>query len=235
MSISVIKIYSLSTIHHSLTFEVTIINRQQLFDTWAKTYDSSVQEESEFPFDGYQDVLNKVVELASLKQGDTLLDLGVGTGNLSAKFIELGCRVTGIDYSSQMLAQARKKFPKTFFAQADLTKPLGFKGTFDCLVSAYVFHEFDLKSKLDIIERSFKYLKEEARLIIADIAFASRHDRALAYELLKHLWDETEHYWAADETREVLSEDITMTYEQVSSCAGVFVFSKGRDSANNSL
>lgn len=185
-----------------------------------------MQDAQEFPFDGYADVLNSVVREANVAKGMTVLDLGVGTANLSAKFIDLGCRVTGIDFSSSMLREARKKFPKAFFMQADLRKPFALGAKFDRLVSAYVFHEFDLANKLNIIERNLKNLKPSGKLIIADIAFESRHDRALAYERLKHVWDETEHYWAADEIAEALNTNISMNYQQVSSCAGVFVFQK---------
>lgn len=43
-----------------------------------------------------------------IKRGDNVLDVGVGTG-LSLSFFPSYCDVTGIDLSSEMLVQARKK------------------------------------------------------------------------------------------------------------------------------
>ena len=75
----------------------------------------------------------------------------------------------------------------------------------------------------------FNNLKPEGRLLIADIAFASRHDLALAYELNKHLWNEDEHYWVAEEMFEMLPQGLSMSFEQVSSCAGLFIFKKDNE------
>jgi len=205
------------------------IKRKDLFNSWANNYDEDLETPNDFPFDGYEKVLDTIVKEAQTEKGMTIFDLGSGTGNLSAKFYDLGCRVTGLDFSSAMIAEAKKKLPKVFFMQADLTKPFRLGAKVDCIVSAYVFHEFDLKTKYSIIEHSLSHLKANGKLIIGDISFASRNDRALAFERFKHVWDETEHYWAADETGESLNTSITMSYQQLSSCAGVFVFKKEQE------
>ncbi len=67
-------------------------DRKQLFDNWAHTYDESVRSpDGTFPFDGYDHVLDTVVELAAVAAHMRVLDLGVGSGNLAARFVERGC------------------------------------------------------------------------------------------------------------------------------------------------
>lgn len=58
--------------------------------------------------------------LGKVKEGDTLLEVGVGTGWWSLFFSELGFRVTGVDVSPKMVDMARsKRIPGSTFAVAD--------------------------------------------------------------------------------------------------------------------
>jgi len=47
-----------------------------------------------------------VVDQLSPRAGERILDLGCGDGALSAKLVDLGCRVTGVDSSPEMVAAA---------------------------------------------------------------------------------------------------------------------------------
>ena len=58
--------------------------RTVLFDKWAADYDKSVRTDREFPFAGYESVLDEIVISAGIFPGITVLDLGTGTGNLAA-------------------------------------------------------------------------------------------------------------------------------------------------------
>ncbi|HTS78687.1 MAG TPA: methyltransferase domain-containing protein [Bryobacteraceae bacterium] len=62
-----------------------------------------------------------VVELLAPRAGETIVDLGCGSGQLTARIAESGARVTGIDRSEQMIAQARANFPEIEFRVADAT------------------------------------------------------------------------------------------------------------------
>ena len=69
-------------------------DRVQLFDAWAADYDSTVlAADHQFPFAGYQDVLDEIVYQSQVQPCMTVLDLGTGTGNLAAKFLAQGCQV----------------------------------------------------------------------------------------------------------------------------------------------
>ncbi len=56
-----------------------------------------------------------------LGEGHTILDLGCGAGQLTAKIAESGAAVIGIDRSPEMIAQARANFPNIDFRLGDAT------------------------------------------------------------------------------------------------------------------
>jgi 2-polyprenyl-3-methyl-5-hydroxy-6-metoxy-1,4-benzoquinol methylase len=72
----------------------------------------TVQEDTNFPFVGYNLVLQEIVSLSKVSRGQAVLDLGTGTGNLAVLFARQGCRLTCADFSEAMLARARKKLPE---------------------------------------------------------------------------------------------------------------------------
>ena len=94
---------------------------------------------------------------------------------------------------------------------------------FDRIVSTYVLHEFDLATKVGLLERLVRHqLTAQGRIVVGDISFVSME--ALQQAGADH-WDEEEHYWAADETIAACRRvGLRATYKQVSSCGGVFAF-----------
>ena len=124
-----------------------------------------------------------------------------------------------------MLAEAKAKVPNATFLQADLLNDWPQLPKFERVVSAYVLHEFNLQAKLEILAKSARQLEKNGRIIIADIAFPNREVFEQAHRRWQEVWDESEHYWLADEALAACEEvGLTGKYEQVSSCAGVFVF-----------
>ena len=53
--------------------------------------------------------------------GERIVDLGCGTGELTAKIAQSGARVLGLDASPEMVAGAEKQFPTLEFRVADAT------------------------------------------------------------------------------------------------------------------
>ncbi|MHA1904916.1 MAG: class I SAM-dependent methyltransferase [Candidatus Thorarchaeota archaeon] len=198
------------------------------FDQWASYYDYYVRSESDrFPFAGYDDILDRIVELSEPKPGMKILDVGIGTGTLAQKFTEFDCEIWGIDYSPMMLAEAKKKVPDAHLLLVDIQSewPSELMTGFDRIVSAYVLHHFPLETKLDIIRRMInELLAENGRIVIGDTSYPTFTERADARRELIDVWDDTEFYWAADTIKDRLrGGNITVCYEQTSSCAGIYL------------
>jgi trans-aconitate methyltransferase len=60
-----------------------------------------------------------LIDLLAPQPGERVLDIGCGTGHLTAQIAERGAEVLGIDSSVSMVAQARQNYPKLKFALAD--------------------------------------------------------------------------------------------------------------------
>lgn len=205
---------------------------KELFNAWAADYDQLlVAGTAPVSFEGYDDVLAEVVEQAQVAPGLSVLDLGTGTGNLAARFVTVGCEVWGLDFSENMLAKAQEKLPSLHAVLADLRAeawPQSLHRRFDRIVSAYVWHDFDLAHKMGLLKRlTEQYLASPGRVVVADIAYPDQTARTQAGAYWGRLWSETEHYWAADETIVACKAvGLSCTYRQVSRCAGVFVIER---------
>lgn len=78
-----------------------------VFDDEAKSYDKWYKTK----LGNFVDKVEKecAFSLFDIKQGMRVLDIGCGTGNYSIELSDLGCEVTGIDVSDDMLNIAREK------------------------------------------------------------------------------------------------------------------------------
>jgi len=60
-----------------------------------------------------------LIELLAPQPGERILDVGCGSGQLTARIAATGAVVIGLDRSAEMLAEARKNFPSVEFRLAD--------------------------------------------------------------------------------------------------------------------
>lgn len=197
---------------------------QQQFDRWAASYDDDVNQDGGFPFEGYNRVLARVVELATLMPGMEVLELGPGTGNLTARLVAAGAAVWALDFSAEMLARARAKAPTARFAQAGLLDdyPPDFRRPFARVVSTYTFHELPLADKLSLLRRlATDYLQPGGGIIIGDVGFPNTAARDAMRAAAGEAWDD-EYYWIGDEATAALREaGFDVAWEQLSSCGVV--------------
>jgi putative AdoMet-dependent methyltransferase len=203
----------------------------RLFDQWAERYDDVVQSSLSFPFAGYDATLDRVAALAAAERRHRVLDLGIGTGNLAKRFVDLGCEVWGLDISAKMLAVARAKMPRLHLVQGDVMAgwPGGLPERFDCIVSAYLFHHFDLAAKADLISRLLRdHCSLHGRVVVGDVSFPTASEWLEARREWGHLMDDEEHYWIADDAIAACQRaGLCVHYEQTSIFAGVFVIEAG--------
>jgi trans-aconitate methyltransferase len=80
--------------------------------TWdAKTYDSR--------FGFVTRGGDSLIDLLDPQPGERILDLGCGTGDLTATIAERGATVVGLDADAHMIGRARERFPAIEFVQGD--------------------------------------------------------------------------------------------------------------------
>jgi putative AdoMet-dependent methyltransferase len=200
----------------------------ELFDSWAASYDYFIEiGKNSFPFLGYDDVLDRIVELADPEPGMKILDVGIGTGFLAQRFVEFDCEIWGIDYSSRMLEEARKKVPDAKLLQVDVRSewPSKLKIGFDRIVSAYTLHHLNLEGKIEVVLRmNTELLGEGGYIIVGDVSFPSFSKRSSARTKLDGEWDDDEYYWAADEFKTMIwGQGLYVAYEQISQYGGVYI------------
>jgi len=80
-----------------------------------------------------------LVELLAPKPGERILDLGCGTGHLTARIADAGATVVGLDHSAEMLSQARAAYPQLAFVRAD-ARAFQFNEPFDAVFSNAALH-----------------------------------------------------------------------------------------------
>jgi len=77
--------------------------------------------------------------LLAPEPGERILDLGCGTGHLTAEIADAGAAVLGVDRSPSMVREARAAYPDIPFARAD-ARSLPAEGAFDAAFSNAALH-----------------------------------------------------------------------------------------------
>jgi trans-aconitate 2-methyltransferase len=80
-----------------------------------------------------------VVSLLAPQVGERILDLGCGTGHLTAQIAESGAAVMGVDRSAEMVAAAQAAYPNLRFEVVDARR-LAFNEKFDAVFSNATLH-----------------------------------------------------------------------------------------------
>lgn len=80
-----------------------------------------------------------VVSLLAPRACERILDMGCGTGHLTAQIAESGAEVIGVDRSAEMVAAARLAYPNLKFEIAD-ARNLSFREEFDAVFSNATLH-----------------------------------------------------------------------------------------------
>ena len=80
-----------------------------------------------------------LLELLPPREGERVLDLACGTGQLTAEIAARGARAVGLDSSPEMLGQARQNYPQLKFVLADATN-FHFEEPFDAVFSNAALH-----------------------------------------------------------------------------------------------
>lgn len=199
------------------------------FDLWADRYDQSVDQRNEgeqYPFAGYQKVLNRIGGEVLRSAQKTVLDIGLGTGTLSAKLYEKGCTVFGQDFSQNMIALAQPKMPGAKLYCGDFAQGLARELTqnrYDAIIATYSLHHLTDAHKVRFINDLLPLLNDNGCIYIGDVAFATREELRACRKLAGPEWDDDEIYFVYDELKKSFPK---LRFEPMSYCAGVLFLEK---------
>ena len=135
-----------------------------------------------------------VVELLNPRPTERILDVGCGTGQLTASIAESGACVIGIDNSVDMITEARRLFPNIEFKIAD-AHDFSFDGPFDAVFSNAALHWMREPEK--VIGCIAQVLKPGGRLVVEFggagnvhclVAALERASEKLLSQRLHHPW-----------------------------------------------
>lgn len=194
------------------------------FDLWADGYDKSVglsDENDRYPFAGYRAMMNALYQRVLAQSGRDVLDIGFGTGVLTSRLYEQGCRIYGQDFSAQMLRLAQDRMPKATLFCGDFSQGLSTpltQRTYDAIVATYSLHHLTDRQKVDFIRSLLSLLREGGCLYIGDVAFPSRAALEVCRLHAGDLWDADETYFVFDEMKCFFPK---MQFEPLSPCAGI--------------
>ena len=199
------------------------------FDLWADGYDKSVgvsDEDGTYPFAGYKNLLNEIYNRVLSHSEKTVLDIGFGTGTLTAKLYERGCRIFGQDFSVRMLEIAQEKMPQAELYQGDFSHGLVEelkRNRYDAIIATYSLHHLTDEQKVRFLAGLLPLLKEDGCIYIGDVAFATREELEKCKSETGEGWDMDEYYFAFDELKKAFPD---MNFEPVSFCAGLLSLKK---------
>jgi ubiquinone/menaquinone biosynthesis C-methylase UbiE len=100
--------------------------------------------------------------LALIKPGQTVIDIGCGTGRVSLELAKIGCQVTGVDLSQTMLDEFRKKIPSEYADRIELhccdMNALDLSKKFDWIIFPYrtfqaLRNDYDRAACLDSVKK----------------------------------------------------------------------------------
>jgi SAM-dependent methyltransferase len=114
---------------------------------------------------------------AFLKQGDAILDLGVGGGRTTPYLSSLASSYVGVDYASKMVVACQQKFPRLKFLVADAANLAPFDNrTFDSVVMAFNGMDYLIpsESRRQCLAEVHRVLRKDGVLI-----FSSHNPRAI--------------------------------------------------------
>lgn len=121
------------------------------------------------PIKSIKHAVNHIIELLDISKRDKVLDICCGNGMITAEIASKCAEIIGVDFSQNLINQAKELHPGIEFEQQDVMNLLLPK-TFDKIYLAFSFQYFDSfeKGKL-AINKLKQHARPGAKILLTDI------------------------------------------------------------------
>jgi len=122
----------------------------------------------------YPHLIEKVVDKMDIQPGQSILDLGSGTGRndcFVARKVGPNGNILGLDISKDMISLSKKRcrsYPNVNFGEQRVEMPLTYEEEFDRIFASFVLHGFEDAQKVGIISNANHALKPGGVFCILD-------------------------------------------------------------------
>jgi len=128
------------------------------------------------PAGGSSRLRHRLVRALDVRPGHRVLELGCGTGQVTAHLVAAGAQVTAVDALPEMLDAARRRAPQATFVEGDVTTidltTIEAGHDHDRVVLSFVLHNFDAPTRQAVLRRSAGALRDGGLVGVLDWAAA---------------------------------------------------------------
>lgn len=200
----------------------------QDFDQWSAKYDEDVKrsdDSNRYPFVAYEEILDEIQKEIQKLPGKKLLDLGFGTGKLSARLYQSGYNITGIDFSEEMIKKAQCLMPNAKLISFDFSQGLPKtldEESFDGIIFTYSIHHLNLEQQIHLLNTLKHHLRPHGKIIIGDVMTRTQQEMNDAKEKHPDIWDDEEFYIVTEDLQARLPQD-SIFFSKKSYCSGILI------------
>jgi len=162
----------------------TVLTRGHVIN-WGWRYDLMIWWSNLMLHGKWQALEQMIVDLAQFHAGETVLDVGCGTGTLALKaYARVGAtgRVTGLDPGPKQIARAHSKAERAGFPidfQVGVIEQLVFPDqSFDVVLSIFMMHVLPDDLKRQGLAEIARVLKPGGRLLVVDTRRPEEHEQS---------------------------------------------------------
>ena len=147
----------------------------------ADTYDDRIindlKDKNCYIREKYFEVHKEVLQFADLKDWDSVLDIGIGTGLLEER-IQSRVKMFGIDISLKMMEKVNDKNLLMAGLKVGSFNDIPFKDKmFDVVLSCFAFHHLTDNEKERSIPEMKRVLKKDGRIVIGDFMYLNEKNK----------------------------------------------------------